>query len=257
MARFASFDGLSLAYEVTGEGSPVVLLHGFAASSRANWEAPGVVRALVEAGWQAIALDARGHGNSEKPHDPSAYGGNTMVRDVQALFDVLGLERCDVVGYSMGTFTASRLAIVEPRVRSLVLGGTGEAVARPRDPEAAGAIADALVAEDPSAVADPRARAFRMFADSTGADREALAAIQRSSRFSDQADLGQITVPTIIITGDQDILVGSPEGLAALIPGATAKRVAGDHLSAVFDPAFSAEIIAFLKEVESQETFSI
>jgi len=95
MARFASFDGTELFYDIEGKGAPVLLLHGFASSATANWRAPGVVGALVEAARQVISLDARGHGRSAKPHGPSAYADDAMIRDAQALLDHLGIERVE------------------------------------------------------------------------------------------------------------------------------------------------------------------
>src|SRR5205807_10281801 len=95
---FESFDGLTLAYESYGSpgGVPVLLLHGFAADSEANWVRPHVVEALVDAGRRAITLDARGHGRSDKPHDPTAYADGAMVRDARALLDHLGVEEVAV-----------------------------------------------------------------------------------------------------------------------------------------------------------------
>lgn len=252
MASFASFDGTGLSYESTGDGRPVVLLHGFAAESRGNWVGPGVVAALEAAGRRAITLDARGHGRSDKPHDPAAYGDEAMVRDARALFDHLGLESADVVGYSMGSFTTSRLVGVEPRVRSIVLGGVGIGLAKGRPASVTSAIADALEADDPDTIADPTAKAFRRFADSTGADRLALAASQRAPRRSEPPDLAAITVPALVLTGDRDTLVGSPQELADRIPGASLHVLSGDHLGAVNDPAFPKAIVDFLAEVDAR-----
>ena len=125
MDRFASFDGAGIAYLTAGEGPDVLLLHGFAADHRVNWVAPGVVDALVAAGRRVIALDARGHGESDKPHDPDAYEDDAMARDARALLDHLGVDRVDVVGYSMGSLVSTRLVPDEARVRSCVLGGIG------------------------------------------------------------------------------------------------------------------------------------
>ena len=90
----------------------------------------------------------------------------------------------------------------------------------------------------------------RAFADSTGADRLALAAIQRAG-LPPAPDLTQVRVPVLVIVGRQDVLVGNPSKLAAAIPGARAVVVSGDHLSAVYDPRFTAEVIAFLDEVRA------
>jgi pimeloyl-ACP methyl ester carboxylesterase len=252
VSTFSSFDGTTLAYETSGspgERPPVILLHGFAADSNANWVLPGVVGALVGAGRYVVAPDARGHGRSQKPHDPEAYAGDAMVRDARSLIDHLGADQVDVCGYSMGALTTYALAASEPRVRSAVLGGMGAQLGSRSMAERAPRIADALLADDPDTITNPVAKAFRAFADSTGADRRALAAIQRSAR-APMADGTAITVPTMVIVGDADTLVGSPQELASRIPRATVEVVSGDHLTAVFDPRFATAIVAFFDRVD-------
>lgn len=243
--RFDSFDGTKIAYEDQGDGPVVVLLHGFASDSYINWVRPGIVDALADAGYRVVTVDMRGHGASDKPHDPEAYGGDTMARDVSALIDHLGLDTVHVVGYSMGAWVAVHLCRSEDRVRSAVLGGIGEAMltAEP-DREA---VAAALVATDPTAITDPRGRSFRQFADLTGADREALAAIQRApSRRPETLD--DVDVPVLVLCGSDDDLAGSPEGLAAKIPGARAAVVGGTHLNVLNNPEFHEAVVEFLVE---------
>jgi pimeloyl-ACP methyl ester carboxylesterase len=249
MQRFLSFDGLEIAYLDAGGGPAVLLLHGFAADHAANWAQPGVIDALVHAGRRVIAYDARGHGESAKPHDPDAYAGDAMVGDARALLDHLGVEQTDVVGYSMGAMTAARLVPREPRARSLVLGGVGGRLAQGRMPVARGAIAEALLADDPRTIENVGARAFRRFAERTGADRQALAALQRSPRAEVRTALNEIAVPTLVLVGDGDTLAGDPAELAAVIPGARARVVQGDHLDAVYDPAFREAIVDFVSSV--------
>lgn len=249
MQQFSSFDETTIAYLDQGEGRPVLLLHGFAADHKANWVAPGVVDALVRAGHRVIAADARGHGASAKPTEPASYANDAMVRDARALLDHLSIGEIDVVGYSMGSLVAARLVPLEPRARSLVLGGIGEGRAGERRPASRALVADALLTDDSSSIHDPIARAFRKFADRTGADRRALAAIQRAPLPKDPTRLSVITVPTLVLAGDRDVLVGSPNELADRIPGATVRIVAGDHLTAVNDPAFRAAIVEFLAEL--------
>jgi pimeloyl-ACP methyl ester carboxylesterase len=246
MQHFASFDGTTIAYRDEGTGRPVLLLHGFAADHHANWAQPHVVDALVDAGYRVLAPDARGHGASEKPTDPRRYGDDAMVRDAQALLDHVDIEAVDVVGYSMGALVAARLVLVEPRARSLVLGGLGAGLAGERRRASRATVADALLADDPSSIADPVGRAFRAFAERTGADRGALAAMQRAPRPTAPTRLEDIDVPTLVIAGDRDVLVGSPEPIADRIPHATARVVRGDHLTAVGDPAFRGAIVDFL-----------
>ena len=249
MGDFRSFDGTALHYEVDGEGPTVVLLHGFASSGESNWRRPGVVDRLAAAGRRTVTLDARGHGRSEKPYDPAAYENEAMVRDVGALFDHLGLRDADLAGYSMGSATALRFALDDRRLRRLVLGGTGGGLDASREAmaERGRRIAEGLDAEDPERVEDPVARRFRRFADSTGADRRALAAIQRGRRRSPvpREALSRIEVPTLVLCGDRD---ASPHELAAALPAGRARVIPGDHLSAVREPAFAAAIVEFLTE---------
>ena len=247
MKTFVSFDGLEMAYLDEGSGPCVVLLHGFASEHRGNWVAPGVVAALVRAGYRVIAPDARGHGKSAKPHDPAAYGNDAMSTDVSALLTHLDVNAINLAGYSMGSMVSSRLTVKEPRVKCLVLGGVGGLLGSSDRPRNNSALANALETDDPASTTDPVARAFRAFADSTGADRLALAAIQRAPTATADSTLGEIAVPTMVVTGHNDTLVGPPDALAARIPGATFTVVAGDHLTAVNDPLFASTIVSFFQ----------
>ena len=251
MDRFESFDGVGIAYMTAGNGPDVLLLHGFAADHHENWVAPGVVDALVAAGRRVIAFDARGHGESDKPHDPDAYEDDAMARDARSLLDHLGVERVDVVGYSMGALVSTRLVPDEERTQSCVLGGIGgkSRGARGFSEARRALLAAALEAEDLREITDASARAFRRFADSTGADRLALAAIQRAATPIAKTRLESINVPTMVIVGDRDDLAGSPKDLADRIPGAIARVVKGTHLGAVADPAFASSIVDFVTSV--------
>jgi pimeloyl-ACP methyl ester carboxylesterase len=246
MPTFVSFDGTEIHYTDEGDGPPVVLLHGFASSADTNWRRPGVIDALVGAGYRVIAPDARGHGSSGKPHDTAAYADNAMVHDLTALLDHLALDRVDLVGYSMGGIVGLGAATAEPRVRSLTVAAVGRNAALSQADRAA--IAEALEADDESAEMSPRARAFRTFAHATGGDLTALAAIQRASYAHDSRP-EEIAVPTVVITGTDDTHAGPPEALAERIPGARAVRVPGDHLNAVTKPEFRAALLAHLAEI--------
>jgi pimeloyl-ACP methyl ester carboxylesterase len=248
MERFGSFDGTEIAYTTAGTGPDALLLHGFAADHRVNWVAPGVVDALVSAGRRVIAYDARGHGASDKPHDPSAYADDAMARDAGALLDHLGVKHVDVIGYSMGALVSTRVVPDESRARSCVLGGIGGRIRGRRgfNDEQRAAIAHALETDDVAGITNVSARAFRRFADRTGADRFALAAIQRAPTPEAPTRLADFAVPTLVIAGDGDTLAGSPQLLAERIPGAIARVVHGDHLGAVGDPAFRAAIAEFV-----------
>jgi pimeloyl-ACP methyl ester carboxylesterase len=243
--RFDSFDGVTLAYEIEGDGAPVLLLHGFATDAYINWVRPGIVDALVRSGHKTIALDQRGHGMSDKPHDPSAYGDDAMIRDAQALLDHLGIEQCLGAGYSMGARNMLGLLMKVERVRAAVLGGIGSNMLHARD--FGGSIAEAMLAEDKSTVSDRFAKSFRDFADLTGADRKALAACMSNPR-EPLTGLESISIPVLILCGDNDPMVGSPQELADAIPGARAAVVGGTHLNAVNNPEFHRELTSFLDE---------
>jgi pimeloyl-ACP methyl ester carboxylesterase len=260
MPHFASADGIDIAYQDWGADAPaapatslppVVLHHGFIADATVNWVGPGVVAALVRAGRRVIALDARGHGASGKPHDPSSYGEEKMAADLRRLFDLIsGAEQVDLVGYSMGAAVALLVASQDARVRRLVVGGVGAGIADPDVLRARvavrGAIAAALRAPDAESIQDPRAARFRRLADVVpGADREALAACAEMS-FSSSIPFTQISAPTLLLVGEADPLAERPEILAAAIPHAELRRIAGDHLSAVTNPAFAPAIVDFL-----------
>jgi pimeloyl-ACP methyl ester carboxylesterase len=249
---FTSSDGLQIAYEDEGSNTsrpPVVLHHGFAASGYLNWVAPGVVGALVSSGRRVVTLDARGHGRSDKPHDTAFYGETKMAADVSTLIDVLGVDEIDLVGYSMGAIVSLIVGSQEPRVRRMVIGGIGAGVVerggvdtralKPKE------LVAALVADDPSTITDRVAKSFRAFADSTGADRLALAA-QVASAHRQAIPLDQITAPTLVLVGRDDELAVRPQVLAAAIPGAELLVIDGDHLGAVGKPAFAPAIVEFI-----------
>ena len=118
-------DGVKIRYYSGGQGEALVLVHGFSGSAQTAWIGPGVFGTLVDAGFHVIALDNRGHGGSDKPHDPAAYGVN-MAEDLRRLLDHLGLERAHIVGYSMGGKISNAFAARHPdRVITLTLGGYG------------------------------------------------------------------------------------------------------------------------------------
>jgi pimeloyl-ACP methyl ester carboxylesterase len=241
--------GFELAFVDRGAGEPVLLIHGFASSHFVNWVSPGWVKTLTEAGYRAIAFDHRGHGLSSKSYRPEDYTPDEMAADAAALLDHLGIEAAHVMGYSMGARVAAFLALAAPqRVTTLVLGGLGIGIV-----EGVGdwdLIAEALLAADPAAIRDPRAKTFRAFADQTKSDRRALAACIATSRtLLAEADIARITQPTLIAVGSRDDIAGSAEMLAGLMPHAEAFEIAGrDHMQAVGDRSFKAKVLDFFAE---------
>jgi pimeloyl-ACP methyl ester carboxylesterase len=244
-----SHDGVEIAFLDEGAGEPIVLVHGFASNKEVNWVAPGWVATLTRAGRRVIALDNRGHGASTKLYDPAAYHSAIMADDVRALLDHLDLPHADVMGYSMGARNTAFLALANPeRVRSALLGGVGirlvDGVGLNPD-----TIAAALEAPSLAEVSDPTGHVFRAFAEQTKSDLRALAACMRGSRQPLSRDaLAGIAVPVLVAAGTKDVIAGSCDELAALMPGAQALAIPDrDHMLAVGDRVFKAGVLQFLE----------
>jgi pimeloyl-ACP methyl ester carboxylesterase len=95
-----SDDGSRIAYELIGEGTPLLLFHG-SGTSGAVWRALGYVEALHDE-HQMILIDARGHGHSDKPTRMESYGMDRFVDDVIAVLDDCDLGQAAYMGYSLG-----------------------------------------------------------------------------------------------------------------------------------------------------------
>ena len=240
--------GVRIAFLDEGVGAPILLIHGFASSMRFNWIDPGWVSLLARNGFRVVALDNRGHGDSEKLYDVAAYGAPLMAEDARRLLDHLGIERADVMGYSMGARITAFLALAHPaRVRSAIFGGLGGNMLRPM--QGTDKIAQALEAASIDDVADAYARTFRAFADRTGSDRKALAACIRSAREPLTVEMvARIACPVLVATGTEDVVGGSAEELAAVIPGAEALPIPRrDHMLAVGDRVYKEGVLDFLR----------
>jgi len=248
MAQFTS-GGLTLAYDNIGPsgGRPVVLLHGFASNRAEMWRRLGWYGAFERKGMRVIAPDLRGHGESAKPHESEAYGRALMIGDVIALMDHLQIARADLMGYSMGARLALAVALAHPeRIDHLILGGVGGRMFEKSG--SAGALADAMLADDPGSISEPMLRSFRQFADEQGEDRAALAACVRGGGEPiTQERVSQLRVPALIVAGARDGLAGSAEDLARIIAGAEAVTLpACDHFSAIPHAMFKASVFDFL-----------
>ncbi len=248
-----SHSGLKLAYidqrPIEGGGEPILLIHGFASNHVVNWVSTLWVKTLLAAGRRVVAIDNRGHGESDKPHEISAYHTERMAEDAAALLEHLGIKRVDVMGYSMGARITAYLSASRPDlVRSATLGGLGIRLV-----EGAGlpeGLAEAMEANSLGDVKDTMGRMFRAFAESTKSDLVALAACIRGSRQSmDAAQLSRIKAPMLVCVGTNDPIAGDPHALAALIPGAIAVDIPGrDHNMAVGDKVYKQAVLKFLAE---------
>jgi pimeloyl-ACP methyl ester carboxylesterase len=205
---------------------------------------------LKKSGRRVVALDNRGHGESGKLYDPEAYHVPTMAGDVTALMDHLGIERADVMGYSLGSRMMAWLAQSQPqRLRSAILGGIGMGLIEGGGPGEN--VAEALEANSLDDVTDPVGRTFRAFADQTRSDRRALAACLRGSRrLMTREQAAAISLPVLIAVGTKDEIAGSAEALGKIIPGAKVLNIPNrDHMRAVGDKVYKSGVLDFLSRL--------
>lgn len=250
MSRFRSFDGTEIHFQQWGRDSarpPVLLHHGYVANARANWVWTGIVSRLTSAGRKVIALDARGHGRSAKPHDPSYYGEAKMAKDLSGLLDALKLDVVDLVGYSMGATVALIAATEDNRIRRLVVGGIGAHTAKlgGARPMFSHMLAEAMLAPTVFSIRNPTLAGFRLMADALLADRTALAAQARAFH-ARRIPLERIEASTLIIAGDNDPFAAQPKVLQRAINGAQLVMVSGNHTSVLRKPAFKSALVDFL-----------
>ncbi|KQT14796.1 alpha/beta hydrolase [Methylobacterium sp. Leaf399] len=250
MQRFHS-DGVAIAYidvpPASGGGDAILLIHGFASNHAVNWVNTLWVRTLTQAGYRVVALDNRGHGESQKLYDPDAYGSDIMAADARRLLDHLDIARADVMGYSMGARIGAFLALDEPaRVRSLLLGGLGLHLVEGKGLPSG--ISEALEAPPGTPAPNPTAAAFRTFAEQTRSDLRALAACMRGSRQTlSREEVSQIEAPSLVTVGSLDTVAGSGPALAALMQDAKALDLPGrDHSTAVGDKGHRTGVLEFL-----------
>jgi len=233
-------DGVSLAVEDAGEGTPVVLLHGLTATRR--YVVMGSTL-LERTGHRVVAYDARGHGKSSPALDRAAYGYEDLTSDLEAVLDALEIERAVLAGASMGAHTLLRFALDKPdRVIGLVVITPAFDPATNDDPaRLAGwdALADGLeqggVEGFIEAYGAPRDGPWQDTVlkvirqrlsqhEHPGAVADALRAVPRSRPFGQVADLGAISAPTAVVASDDEPDPGHPrevgEAYAGAIPGA-------------------------------------
>jgi pimeloyl-ACP methyl ester carboxylesterase len=240
-------DGIRLHYELHGPqgGQPIVLVHGFASRYRLNWVGTRWQEALTHAGFRVIGLDCRGHGSSDKPHDPAAYSDAIMAADVWRLLDHLELASADYLGFSMGARIGLRAVLDHPgRFERLVLGGLGTSSAL----DEAAAIGRALRGGPAEGSVAERFHAFAATRDVN--DLEALAAcIEGLHGAFEPARLAQIRSPILVVVGERDELVAGADELVELIPTARLVTVPGrDHLGTVPAREFKEAALAFLDD---------
>jgi pimeloyl-ACP methyl ester carboxylesterase len=233
-------DGVKIHYLVEGEGSPVVLVHGYYANADGNWWQNGVAPALVQH-HRVIGIDCRGHGDSDKPHDPAQYGEH-MYQDVLAVMDALGVQRAHVHGYSMGGSILAALLLHAPdRVITAAFGGSGV--------EEKGGVE---VADEKGA--DPReATAKAELLKALPHDLEAMGALAKNWPWSDadndEIDLTQLHLPVLALIGQYDTPEAKTRRMARELSDFKKVVFPGrSHLTTIMPGYIGPEYIAALTE---------
>jgi pimeloyl-ACP methyl ester carboxylesterase len=307
---FVSFDGTRIAYHDEGEGPAVILLHGFGVDGLGQYgdferirpilekrqemfkevfggapplpdppveRRPGMVRALRAAGARTIVPDMRGFGASDKPREVAAYADSALARDVLALIEHLRLDAADVIGFSMGAGTTTRLLTLQPpQVKSAIIAGVGDyaledgvlefpknwpvpdSVPRPIT-RRVWAEEGAKILEEGEIVPGHLASAALIAARVTGADPKVLAAVIRGAvapAWPTEA-LRKINVPVLILNGKTDVANQKVDRLLEEIPTARSGECDGDHHSAPYQPSFQQAVVQFFEEQWRRRVVSV
>ncbi len=252
--------GVKIHYIVEGQGEPVVLIHGFTANIQAQWAMPGILSKL-KSDYRVIALDNRGHGKSDKPHDPKLYGPE-MVKDVVRLMDHLRLAKAHVVGYSMGGFMTNFLVNNYPdRVITATLGGAGWAKADDERTDFMIELAESLesgrgigplilqLTPEGRPKPDEQQIEFVNQMIMRTNDPQALGACIRGLRRMTvtEAQLRANEVPTLALIGSEDPLKVGVDELAETMANLRVEVIEdADHMTAFASPKFIADLKDFL-----------
>lgn len=265
--QFFDSEGVRIRYTDQGprDGEPVVLIHGGFSNIEAQWAETGVIDALDDA-YRVIALDVRGHGKSDKPHDPDAYG-NMMAVDVIRLLDHLAIDRAHIVGYSMGGAITYRLVADYPdRVISAMPCGAGYGDPSPDGDDIFEQLAKSL---EESGSIRPILDYYITDGSMTEAEVEqivttiretndtvALAHVARSigDLRPDRAKLEANTVPCLCVIGELNPNRAGVEAMMQYMPHLEVQVVEdADKMTTDLPPAFIAAIRAFLGKHASDD----
>lgn len=228
---------------MAGEGPALLLLHGWGAAG-SQWREFGWIDALGS-GRRLIMPDVRGHGRSDKPHEPAAYAMDQLVGDVISVLDAEEIREADVCGYSMGAAIAAAAAVAQShRVRSLTLGGTPN-----QDVAERMAIGRSLrrLQKD-----HPRTRSYRAFAETQpDADIDALGALLEAGLVVPSPDaLAAYSGAALVAVGDRDRRRSAAREYAANLPRGRLLEIPGaDHMGAFGDARLQAAVRDFLDQV--------
>lgn len=245
-------DGTRLATYTWGDidAPVVVIVHGFASNARDNWVLTGWVRDLTRAGYRVLALDQRGHGRSDKPHDAEAYAIRTLAADVETVMDVYLVEEAAYVGYSLGARVGWEVVRDLPqRISRAVLGGVPDGM------PLSGLDLDQVHAyiDHGEAVRDRATQNYIALTERVpGNDLRSLLALaqgMRRTRTVDPDPSNAPTQPILFATGSKDAIIEGSRTLAGAAPqGRFFEIPERNHFNAPGSRAFKDSGLEFLAE---------
>jgi pimeloyl-ACP methyl ester carboxylesterase len=261
-------NGVKIRYVMEGKGEAVVLIHGWMGDS-SMWgkDKFGETKLKAAEGFHCIAIDCRGHGKSDKPHDADKYGPE-MAEDIVRLLDHLKIDKAHLVGYSSGAFLAAKVAATHPRrVRSIIYAGQAPIISDGKKPtdaaqvEAFASAAEAgkdlgsyILAMTPKGKEKPTEKQASSLAYFLyqGKDVKAFAAAGRGFKHLGVKldDLKKCEAPILFLHGSEesdDVKVPVKEVQKMLGRGEIKLIEGGDHITTLSKPEFGAAVVEFLK----------
>lgn len=247
--KIANLTTANIAYLDEGEGDVVLLIHGFASNAQTNWQGPGWIDFLIDAGYRVIAMDNRGHGQSQKFYEEDAYLLEHMAQDASLLLEYLGITKANVMGYSLGARISATLASHHPeQINKLILAGNGYNMIEGGFDSTE--IHDGLAADNVEDVKTQIGIAFRTFAEATGSDLKALASCIMGGRSHIKKSLFETLEPqTMVIVGTEDDIAVNGEKLGNIIPEGHFEPIPKrNHMNAVGDKIYKDKVLEFLAQ---------
>jgi pimeloyl-ACP methyl ester carboxylesterase len=241
---FCSDDGVRIAWHETGEGRPLILVHGYFSDADTNWIKYGHATLFAKAGYRVVMPDLRAHGLSDKPHDLAHYPKDVLADDQFALIRHLGLTDFDLGGYSLGGRIVARMLVRGCKPGRAIISGMG--LAGLTNTEKRGDHFKYILDNLGNHKKGSPAWMAEAFLKTTRGDPLALRCILETFVDTPEQELRSIQVPIAVICGEEDQDNGSASDLAGLLPHGLLISIPGNHMSAVAKPDLGRAILEAL-----------
>ncbi len=227
-----------------GKGRPVILLHGYLSDAYTNWVRYGHAAAIAAKGLRVIMADLRGHGESDRPHDPAAYPPDALTNDGHRLIAHLNLTEYDLGGYSLGARTASRMMATGASPRRVIFAGMGleGLLDTGRRSEHFRTILTHIGEHERGSAA----WMVEAFLKTTKGDPVALLNVLDTFVDTPRATVESFEQPSLVVSGEEDDNNGSAMALAQALPDGRYVATPGGHMSAVVKPELGLAMAEFL-----------